>query len=77
MRGPKATHYLCRDIKRFKFFRKIFGKSKHKNYICSEKENNTMRIISKSTLIEYYTKEPKAICHTVPGTVCLNDKMII
>ena len=60
MRGPKATHYLCRDIKRFKFFRKIFGKSKHKNYICSEKENNTMRIISKSKLIEYYTKEPKA-----------------
>jgi mRNA interferase HigB len=51
-----ATHF----IKRFKFFRKIFGKSKHNNYICSEKENNTMRIISKSTLIEYYTKEPKA-----------------
>ena len=45
---------------RIKFFRKIFGKSKYNDYICSEKENNTMRIISKSTLVEYYTKEPKA-----------------
>lgn len=40
-------------------FRKIFGKSKRKLYLCVQ-NTDRVRIISKSTLVEYYTKVPQA-----------------
>ena len=40
-------------------FRKSFGKSENNIYLCLQ-NTYKMRIISKSTLVEYYTKAPQA-----------------
>ena len=43
----------------FLIFRKIFGKSKNFYYLCPQ-ITIVMRIIAKSTLVEYYSKNPQA-----------------